>query len=142
MSFTKLTQVLMIAAMSALPIMAQDAPAEAAPPPGMFGGNFLFIMVFMILIIYFIMIRPEQKRQKERVKMLSALKKGDRILTIGGIYGVIQTVKDTSYVIKSGEGAVLEISKSAVQTLVVDQAGKDGGKEVVKESEEQVKEKA
>jgi preprotein translocase subunit YajC len=131
----------MITVLSVLPALAQ-AQAQAqdgggdpavAPPPGAFGGNFLFIMVAMIAIIYFIMIRPEQKRQKERQKMLSALKKGDKILTVGGIMGVITGVKDASYAVKSGEGAVIEITKSAVQSLIVDpkDAGaKDAGGQV------------
>jgi len=135
MSFKKLVSPLMIAALAAMPLMAQDAPADMPASPGMFGGNFMFIMIFMIVIIYFIMIRPEQKRQKERQKMLTALKKGDKILTIGGIHGVIQNVKDSSYVIKTGE-SVIEITKSAVQSLITDP---NAAKEVVKESDAQVK---
>jgi preprotein translocase subunit YajC len=83
------------------------------------GSSFLFMMVAMIAIIYFVMIRPEQKRQKARQKMLSALKKGDRILTVGGVIGVIATVKDSSYLIKTGEGTVIEFSKASVQNVLV-----------------------
>jgi preprotein translocase subunit YajC len=54
--------------------------------------------------------------------MLSALKKGDRIVTIGGIMGVITAVKESSYVIKSGEG-VLEVTKSAVSNLLSEDKG-------------------
>ncbi|MCL2183184.1 MAG: preprotein translocase subunit YajC [Chitinispirillia bacterium] len=128
----------MITVAAALPVLAQEGTGEGGQP-GPFGGSFLFIMLSMILIIYFIMIRPEQKRQKERTKMLSALKKGDKILTIGGIYAVIQNVKDATYIIKSGEGAVLEISKSAVQNIINDPSAV---KDIVKEPDEQVKEKA
>jgi preprotein translocase subunit YajC len=136
---TKLTRTLAITLLFALPLLAQGdngIPYPQTGGGGMFGGNFLFIMAAMIAIIYFVMIRPEQKRQKERVKMLSALKKGDKVLTIGGIFAVIQTVKDNSYVVKSGEGAVLEITKSAVQNLIVESGVKDG---VVKEMDAQVK---
>jgi preprotein translocase subunit YajC len=110
----------MITVLSALPLFAQDGGDPIPPSPGLFGGNFLFIMIAMVAIIYFIMIRPEQKRQKERQSMLSALKKGDKILTVGGIVGVITNVKDQTYVIKSGEGAVLEITKSAIQNVMGD----------------------
>jgi preprotein translocase subunit YajC len=140
MSITKSTQALLITALAAvtvvLPVIAQEGDAPA-PQPGLFGGNFMFMMIAMIAIIYFVMIRPEQKRQKERQKMLSALKKGDRVLTIGGIMGVITAVKDTSYVIKSGEGSTLEISKSAIQNVLTDTAGKD-----VKDVKEEVKDQA
>jgi len=109
------------AALAALPVLAEGE--EGIPPPqGMFGGNFLFIMIAMFAIIYFVMIRPEQRKQKERQKMLSALKKGDRIVTIGGIMGVITAVKESSYVIKSGEG-VLEVTKSAVSNLLSEDKG-------------------
>ena len=137
MSITKAPSVFMITVLASLPVLAQEG-GEPMPQPSLFGGNFLFIMVAMIAIIYFIMIRPEQKRQKERTKMLAALKKGDRILTIGGIYGVITAVKDTSYVIKSGEGAVLEITKSAVQNIIAEPKEESSGP--VKEMESQVKE--
>jgi preprotein translocase subunit YajC len=111
--------------LAAMPVLAQESEGggEGIPPPqGMFGGNFLFIMIAMFAIIYFVMIRPEQRKQKERQKMLSALKKGDRIVTIGGIMGVITAVKDSSYVIKSGEG-VLEVTKSAVSNLLSEDKG-------------------
>jgi len=110
--------------LAALPVLAEgEGGGEGIPPPqGMFGGNFLFIMIAMFAIIYFVMIRPEQRKQKERQKMLSALKKGDRIVTIGGIMGVITAVKESSYVIKSGEG-VLEVTKSAVSNLLSEDKG-------------------
>jgi preprotein translocase subunit YajC len=117
----RIVRVAALLSFAVLPVLAQaqgDAPAGGEAPPGMFGGNFLFIMIAMFAIIYFVMIRPEQKKQKERQKMLSALKKGDKILTVGGVIGVIVNVKDSSYVIKSGEGAVIEFSKSAVQSLL------------------------
>ncbi|MDR3013657.1 MAG: preprotein translocase subunit YajC [Chitinispirillales bacterium] len=109
-------------ALTALPVIAQE-DGGGAPPPGI---NFFFIMIAMIAIIYFVMIRPEKKRQKERQNMLTALKKGDKIITIGGIVGVITAVKDTTYVIKSGgDGAVLEFTKSAIQNLVTDNKAAD-----------------
>ena len=117
-------------ALFSLPVIAQEH-GEAIPPPspGLFGGNFMFIMIAMFVIIYFLMIRPEQKKQKERQKMLSALKKGDKILTIGGIVAVITNVKDTTYTVKTGEGSVLEITKSAVSSVLNnDTAAQDDSK--------------
>ncbi|MDR2694509.1 MAG: preprotein translocase subunit YajC [Chitinispirillales bacterium] len=119
---TTLTLTATAVAFLALPVFAQDGGDGSGPPPpqGLFGGNFLFIMAAMFAIIYFFMIRPEQKKQKERQKMLSALKKGDRVLTIGGLVGVITAVKDSTYIVKSGEGAVLEVTKSAISSQIND----------------------
>jgi len=106
----------------AAPAQGQTGEGGGLPPPqgGLFGGNFLFIMAAMFAIIYFFMIRPEQRKQKERQKMLSALKKGDRVLTIGGLVGVITVVKDSTYIVKSGEGAVFEVTKSAISSQIND----------------------
>jgi len=125
---TALTLTAAAIAVLALPVLAQDGGGSGGggdgglPPPqgGLFGGNFLFIMAAMFAIIYFFMIRPEQRKQKERQKMLSALKKGDKVLTIGGLVGVITAVKDTTYIVKSGEGAVFEITKSAISSQIND----------------------
>ena len=128
MSLTKIKAKIMYVPyllLAAIPVLAQESEGggDGIPPPqGMFGGNFLFIMIAMFAIIYFVMIRPEQRKQKERQKMLSALKKGDRIVTIGGIIGVIINVKESSYVVKSGEG-VLEVTKSAVSNLLSEDKG-------------------
>jgi len=120
MLLTKIKTAIPYILLAAMPILADGEEGGGPPEPqGMFGGNFMFIMIAMFAIIYFVMIRPEQKKQKERQKMLSALKKGDKIVTIGGIVGVITNVKDTSYVVKSGEG-ILEVTKSAVSSLMGD----------------------
>jgi len=75
------------------------------------------------------MIRPEQKKQKERQKLLSALKKGDKVLTVGGIVGVITSVKDSTYLVKTGEGTVLEFTKSAVSNVLNEEKEKPADKE-------------
>jgi preprotein translocase subunit YajC len=103
------------------PAAPATAPAAGERQGGGFGGgSFPFIMVAMIAIIYFLMIRPESKKQKERQKMLAALKKGDKVMTIGGIVCVITAVKDSTYLVKSGEGTVIEVSKTAVSNLLTD----------------------
>ena len=119
MLLTKISRALAVVALSVTPLFAQEG--DMPPPPSLFGGNFLFIMAAMLAIIYFVMIRPEKKRQRERQNMLAALKKGDKIITIGGVVGVITAVKDNTYVVKSGgDGSAIEFTKSAVQTLVND----------------------
>jgi preprotein translocase subunit YajC len=78
--------------------------------------------VLIIGIFYFLIIRPQNKKQKETQKMLAALKKGDRIVTIGGIHGVISTVRESSVVVKVDDNAKVEFSRSAIATVV--EAGK------------------
>ena len=72
----------------------------------------------IIAIFYFLMIRPQNKKQKETQKMLSQLKKGDKIVTIGGIHGTIQAVKEQTVIVKVDEDTKLEFSRSAISTVL------------------------
>jgi preprotein translocase subunit YajC len=73
--------------------------------------------ILIIAIFYFLIIRPQNKKQKETQKMLSALKKGDRIITVGGVHGVISTVRESSVVVKVDENTKIEFSRSAIATV-------------------------
>ena len=73
----------------------------------------------VILIFYFLIIRPQNKKQKDTERMLSALKKGDKVVTIGGIHGVIQAIKETTVMVKVSDASTLEFSRSAVSTVTV-----------------------
>jgi len=85
-------------------------------------GNFLFSfapLLFMIVIFYFLLIRPQQKKQKEHKNMLSQIKKGDRVLTNGGILGLIERVKDDgNLIIKVADNVKIEFAKSSVASLI------------------------
>ena len=74
-------------------------------------------LVLIIGIFYFLILRPQNKKQKETQRMLSALKKGDRVVTIGGIHGVIQTVKESSVIVRVDENTKLEFSRSAISSV-------------------------
>ncbi len=76
----------------------------------------------VILIFYFLIIRPQNKQRKETERMLSALKKSDKIVTIGGIHGVVLAVKESSVIVKIDEGTKIEINRSAVASVKVDGA--------------------
>jgi preprotein translocase subunit YajC len=78
----------------------------------------LFVLIAFFLIFYFLIIRPQQKRQKETKKMLAALKRGDRVLTAGGIFGTVWDVKEDLVVLKLSEELKVEVTKSAVQAVV------------------------
>lgn len=80
------------------------------------GGIMSFLpLVAIVVVFYFFMIRPQMKKAKEQKKYIEALKKGDKILTIGGIYGKIVEVKDDATIIMEVEdGSKMRISKNAV----------------------------
>jgi preprotein translocase subunit YajC len=93
-------------------LMGAPAGGEAPSGPAAF-VNFL-PLVAIVAIFYFLILRPQNKKQKETQKMLSALKKGDRIVTIGGIHGVIQSVKDSTVIVRVDENTKLEFNRSAI----------------------------
>ena len=80
-------------------------------------GSTVIMMVLMVAIFYFMLIRPENKRKKEAEQMRASLKKGDKIVTIGGIAGVIVDVKENRFVMETGADQVrIELEKWAVST--------------------------
>ncbi|MDR2376551.1 MAG: preprotein translocase subunit YajC [Treponema sp.] len=83
------------------------------------GAAFLQFLPFIaiIAIFYFLIIRPQNKKQKETQRMLDALKKGDRVITIGGVHGVIQNVRDHSVIIKVDDNVKLEFNRSAISSV-------------------------
>ena len=89
------------------------------------GGSSLPMLLPLLLIpvLYLVMIRPQQKRQKQWQDMLSKVKPGDRITTAGGIRGIILTIKDDAVVIKvAPDGVKLEVSKSAIASVTTQDA--------------------
>ena len=84
--------------------------------PGAIVSSFL-PFVAVILIFYFLIIRPQNKKRKETERMLGALKKGDKIITIGGIHGTIQRVKETTVIVKVDDNVKLEFLRSAISSI-------------------------
>lgn len=95
--------------------LAEAAPAGA--PQGNILTGFFVPMGLMVVIMYFLMIRPQQKRAKEQAKMLEALKSGDRVGTASGIIGTVVTVKEKIVTLRSADSK-LEISKSAITEVL------------------------
>lgn len=82
--------------------------------------SFLIMMILIFVVLYFIMIRPQQKRQKEIVKFRNSLKKGDKIVTAGGIYGIVSEVKDQFLIVEVDNNVKIRIDKSSVVKDVSD----------------------
>ena len=74
----------------------------------------LLPILLIILVFYFLIIRPQQRRQRQLQETISNLKIGDRIVTTGGVIGVITTVRDTSFLIRSADKSILEIARTAI----------------------------
>ena len=74
----------------------------------------LLPMVLIIGVFYLLLIRPQQKRQRELQQTIAELKAGDRVVTSGGIIGVITTVRDTSFIIRSADKSMLEVARSSI----------------------------
>jgi preprotein translocase subunit YajC len=70
--------------------------------------------VLIIAIFYFFIIRPQNKKQKETQKMIDALKKGDKVVTIGGIHGVVTSTKEKTVILKVDDNVKIEVNRSAV----------------------------
>ncbi len=86
-------------------------------------GGMLVPMILMFAIFYFLLIRPQQKRQKEQKLMLSELQKGDKVITSGGIHGLITNLKDDTITVKVADNVKLEVSRASITKL----AGKAAG---------------
>jgi preprotein translocase subunit YajC len=103
---------------------------EAAPPPGCLGSGGIESMIpllGMIAIIYFLIIRPQQKQQKRLRQMREALSRGDKIVTTGGIHGVVVNIKDDRIVvIKVADSVKLEIDRDAIGAVVTRGGGEEG----------------
>ncbi|MBI5358973.1 MAG: preprotein translocase subunit YajC [Planctomycetes bacterium] len=95
------------------PAGAEQAPAQSNSMMG-----FLFMMGIMVFFIYFFLIRPQKKQEKERNKMLSAVKKNDKVLTSGGIYGTVHTVKEKDIIVRIDENTKVRFAKSAIVAVV------------------------
>ncbi len=77
----------------------------------------LVTFALIILIFYFLILRPQKKRDKEAKAMIDAMKKGDKVVTIGGIHGTIVMVKDKTVIVKVDDSARIEFSKTAISSV-------------------------
>ncbi len=93
--------------------------AQAQPSAGASGTFQLMFFVFMMAAMYFLLIAPQRKKQKEHEKMMAALKAGDEIVTTGGLYGVITSIRDDRFIVRIGDNNLkVEVAKGFVHGLV------------------------
>jgi preprotein translocase subunit YajC len=90
------------------------ATASGDQASGGFDYTTIILLVVMIVGFYFLMVRPQQKRQKAQRALLEGIKKGDKVITSAGIFGTIEAVEDDSYILKVESGATVRILKNSI----------------------------
>ncbi|MEW9700103.1 preprotein translocase subunit YajC [Paenibacillus sp. SI8] len=92
--------------------------ADAAANTGAVGYLYTYgPLVLMFVVLYFLLIRPQQKRQKTRNQMLGALKKGDKVVTIGGLHGTIMEITDDICVLRVNDATKMTFDRSAINSI-------------------------
>ncbi|NCB02554.1 MAG: preprotein translocase subunit YajC [Spirochaetia bacterium] len=100
-----------------LATMGTTGSATSASSTGSMTTTFITFGL-IILIFYFLIIRPQKKKEKETKNMLSTMKKGDKVVSIGGIRGTIAIVKETTVVVKVDDNTRIEFSKNAIAQII------------------------
>src|SRR5213078_1865969 len=92
-----------------------QSPAPSTPGGGI---GFFVPFIFIFIIMYFVMIRPQKKRQEQQRKLVTSLKSGDRVVTSAGIHGLIANVKENTVLLKVADNVKIEIDKSAITNVL------------------------
>lgn len=121
---------------------ATGSAGSASTSSSLIGTLIPFLLI--AVIFYFFLIRPQNKKQKETEKMLNALKKGDKVITIGGIHGTVSSVKEKTVIVKVDDDCKLEFNRTAISSvelsdeekakLAEEAAAKKAGKKIGKKS--------
>jgi preprotein translocase subunit YajC len=78
-------------------------------------------IILLFVIFYFLLIRPQQAQQKKRKEMLASLQKGDRVVSIGGIYGMIKEIKDDSVVLRIADNVNIKMARTGIDRIIKDE---------------------
>ncbi len=95
--------------------LAQAAQPASAPAPDLFGMLVPFLCLGVIF--YFLIIRPQKKKQSDHAKLISAVKTGDEVVTAGGMHGRVANVKETTLILKIAENTKVEIEKGSIDRV-------------------------
>src|SRR6201997_2059732 len=98
-------------------LLSQAQPAAPTPGAGV-GFGFFVPFIFIFIIMYFVMFRPQKKRQEQQQRLISSLKTGDRVVTNAGIHGLIANVKETTVIVKVADNVKIEMEKSAITNVL------------------------
>ena len=99
---------------SAWPLLMAPAPTDGSQPPAWVQ---LLPLVILFVLMYFVLLRPQMKRQKEQEKLISSVKSGDRVVAAGGIYGTVTNIKDAVVVLKVADNVKIEVQRSTITSV-------------------------
>ena len=114
----------MLVMMNILTVTLLQASAGAGSAPAGGGGMFWIMMILLFVIMWAFMIRPQRKQQKELEKFRNELKRGDKVVTAGGIYGIVDEIKERSVLIKVDGDVKLRVDKNSIVRDFTDDAPK------------------
>ena len=89
-------------------------PPEGGEEGGGFDWTLIIFLILIFGVFYFLIIRPQRRRQKQHSELMQELQKGDKVITAGGIYGVVESLSDESVVLKIESGATIRIARGSV----------------------------
>ncbi len=112
----QLTSVIFAQASQGTPPATPPKGVQSNPSAGM--TQMLIPLLLIFAIFYFMIIRPDQRRRKEHQKLLGAIKPGDRVITSGGIHGIVANVKDKIILLRIADNVKIELQKSNVQMVL------------------------
>ena len=101
-------------------IFLQAATAAAEGPAQQSSWSFWVMMILIFVVFYFFMIRPQQKKQKELQKQRDALTKGSKVVTAGGIYGIVKEVQETTFLLEVAKDVTIKVDKGSVYVAAED----------------------
>lgn len=99
------------------PVLAMGAPIGENAPEWAKMLNTMLFPILIFVVFYFMLIRPQQKKQKETQKMLESLRSGDKVVTTSGILGTVTNVKEKTVIVRIADNVKVELLRSAVQTV-------------------------
>ena len=110
------------------PILAQAASGAAQAPAPSPLANPMVLMVLMFAVFYFLMIRPQQRREKERKEQIASMRAGTKVLFCGGMIGTVSEVRENTFLVEVAKGVVVEVARAAVERPMGDKpAAAPGG---------------
>lgn len=119
--------------MSFIPFLmgAADMGAAGAGSASQSGSFVQMIITFglIFVVMYFLIFRPQKKKEQETKNMIDALKKGDKVVTIGGIHGVVSSTKEKTIVVKVDDNTKIEFNRTAIATVLTDKPATPAAKQ-------------
>ena len=97
------------------PLLAQAADAAAQPPAPSPFANPMVLLILMFAVFYFLMIRPQQRREKERKEQIASMRAGTKVLFCGGMIGTVSEVRENTFLVEVAKGVCVEVARAAVE---------------------------